>query len=250
MRLIQLSVGVLAYAAAIAALLVLFGFIAGIGPHGGLNDGPPTGLASALAINVGLIALFGLHHSGAARQGFKSWLAEMLPPDLERSVYLLTTAALVALLIVVWRPIPITLWHVENPVITALFRIALLGVMAMMLVATFQIGHLGFFGLRKPLDAYLRQRTPPGAFSARLLYGLVRHPISVGWLVAPWLVPEFTLGQLVFALGTAAYIFAVTPLEEADLRREVGPQYDSYRAQVPAFFPFVRGVTPDRWRSR
>ncbi|WP_193747387.1 methyltransferase family protein [Ruegeria sp. ANG-S4] len=240
MRTIQLIIGVIGYIAAIAALLALFGFIAGVGPHGGLNDGPQTGLLFALAIDLGLIALFGLHHSGAARRGFKSWVTRIFPADLERSIYLLVTAALATLIIVAWRPIPIQLWQFENPVGVAVIRTCFVGVMAMMLVATFQIGHLGFFGLRNPLDAFLQKRTAPVSFSARFLYGLVRHPISLGWLLAPWLVPEFTVGQLVFALGTAAYVFAVTPLEEADLRRDIGADYDTYRNRVPAFFPFPR----------
>jgi len=249
MRLVQLSIGIIGYLTAIASLLALFGFIAGVGPQGGINDGPTVSLGCALAIDTGLIALFGIHHSGAARRQFKSWFERLFPPALERSVYLLTTSAIVALIILGWHPIPITLWAIVDPVAVTIIRIGFLGVMAMMLLATFQIGHLNFFGLRKPLDAHLTIRTPPLAFSNRLLYGLVRHPISLGWLLAPWLVAEFTVGQLVFALGTAVYIVIVTPLEEADSRREIGPAYEAYRAKVPGLLPLPKVRKPTSRRS-
>ena len=100
-------------------------------------------------------------------------------------------------------------------------------------------GHFRFFGLAQTLESWFERHPAQPGFTQRLLYRLVRHPISFGWLVLPWLVPVFTVGQLILGLGFALYILAVTPLEEAELRREIGHDYDAYAKKTPRFFPYL-----------
>ena len=233
-------VGVSGYVVANISLLYLFCFMAGVGPFKTMNDGVPGPFVQSILINLSLIALFGLHHTGGARRFIKEIIGRLASPTIERSIYLIITSALVVLLIHYWQPIPIVLWSFDHPIVVAGFRIAFVGAILVMTVATFQIDNLTFFGVRKPLDRLLKRNPGQTPFTARLLYGLVRHPISFGWLVTPWLVPEFTVGQLVFALGTATYVFIATPFEEADLRREIGTEYDDYCKGTPRFFPAIR----------
>jgi methanethiol S-methyltransferase len=68
----------------------------------------------------------------------------------------------------------------------------------------------------------------------------VRHPISLGWMLAPWVTPHLTVGQLVFAICATAYVLAATSFEEADLIEALGDRYRTYRAEVPAFLPRLR----------
>lgn len=238
--------GAVAYLLALANIAYLIGFIADRGVPKGINDGPEGPLWLALGVDAGLIALFGLHHSITARRRFKAWWTRIVPPSMERATYLYMTAVTTALLVLFWRPIPVTLWEVEGGVAGAAIAAAYLGVFGMMFLATFHFGHLEFFGLRQAYDRFHGRVGRGTGFAARWLYAVVRHPIGLGWMVAPWLTPHMTAGQLVFALGTASYVLAATPHEEADLVAELGDDYRRYRQRVPAFVP---GRVPAAGRS-
>jgi protein-S-isoprenylcysteine O-methyltransferase Ste14 len=175
-----------------------------------------------------------------ARRWFKAWWTRIVPHELERSAYLYMTAAASGVLIVAWQPIPITLWRVETGWAVASIYAAFLGVLLMMVAATFHFGHLGFFGLGEVLERHRARQSAQPRFSARYLYALVRHPISLGWMLVPWLTPHLTVGQAVFGLCVAAYVLVATFFEETDLVVEFGDLYRRYRTEVPAFLPRLR----------
>ncbi len=84
-RSLLLTYGILSYLLSLAALLYAVGFIGGFLTPTWL-DGPRQGsLAAALAIDVGLLVLFAVQHSGMARPGFKRWLTRFVPGPAERS---------------------------------------------------------------------------------------------------------------------------------------------------------------------
>lgn len=78
----------------------------------------PAGLAPpvALAIDLELIALFGVQHSLMAREGVKRAVRRLAKPELERGVYLLATCLVLILLILLWQPIGGSLWRVEDSI--------------------------------------------------------------------------------------------------------------------------------------
>jgi methanethiol S-methyltransferase len=230
-------IAALGYLLAMANIGYFVGFLADFGVPKTINSGFFGGdIERAVVLDVLLVLGFGLHHSVTARRWFKGWWTRFLPQRLERSAYLYMTAAASAVLIVAWQPIPITLWRVEAGWAVASIYAAFAGVLLMMVAATFHFGHLGFFGLGQVLA---RQSAQSG-FSARYLYALVRHPISLGWMLVPWLTPHLTVGQAAFGLAVAAYVLAATFFEEADLVVEFGDLYRRYRREVPAFLPRLR----------
>ncbi len=230
-----------AYALAMASIAYIIGFLADFGVPKTVNSGQYyNNLWTAVAVNAALVLAFGLHHSITARRSFKARWTRLVPAHLERATYLYMTAIATGILVVLWQPIPITVWQIDADWAAALVIALYLGVWGMMFAATFLVGHLSFFGFAQAWSR-VREAPPPNApFTARYLYAIVRHPISLGWMLVPWLTPHLTVGQLVFALTTTAYVLVATWFEEADLVAELGDQYHDYRRKVPAFVPRLR----------
>ena len=70
-------------------------------------------------------------------------------------------------------------------------------------------------------------------------YGLVRHPLYIGWLLTFWSAPTMTAAHLLFAAGTTAYILLAIRWEERDLLAAYGRAYAEYRRSVPMLIPFL-----------
>lgn len=227
------------YVTGLGSIALIVTFLADLPLPWAIHAGEPGALWPSVAINLALLCRFGLHHSVTARRWFKRRWTRVVPPELERATYLYMTAGLTVLLVGLWQPIPATVWHVEDPVGAGLLWAAYLGVWGLMFSATFPIGHFRFFGLAQAWERVRGAQQGEAGFTARWLYSILRHPISLGWMLAPWLTPHMTIGQVVFALGTAVYVLVATGFEEADLMAELGETYRRYRGEVPAFLPRV-----------
>lgn len=238
-KFLMLAFAVVAYVLSLASLVYIVGFIADIGVPKAISDGERMPVWTAVMIDASLVAVFGLHHSITARSSFKRWWTKIVPAPIERATYLYMTVTNVGFLMYYWTPIPITIWRVESPALAGLIFAAYAAVWIMMVAATFHFGHFRFLGLAQAWENFRRAAPEQGAMSARYLYALVRHPISVGWMVSPFFVSHFTVGHLVFAVATILYVLVATPFEEADLIEEIGEPYREYRKRVPAFVPFT-----------
>jgi protein-S-isoprenylcysteine O-methyltransferase Ste14 len=176
-----------------------------------------------------------------ARPAFKRWWTKFVPPPVERSTYVLVSSLLLGLLFWQWRPIPATVWNVGHPSARGLIHAVFWTGWAIALASTFLIDHFDLFGLRQVyLYASGREYRPP-AFRTPGLYRYVRHPLMTGFLLAFWATPTMTLGHLLFAVATTAYILIALRLEERDLVSFHGEQYRAYRGQVGMLFPLRRG---------
>lgn len=234
--------GVLCYVLFFLTFLYAIGFVADA-PLPRTLDRPmpvPSGTASDWIIDVALLGLFAVQHSGMARRGFKKWLMGWMSPAIERSTYVLLSSLVLILLYWQWRPLPGVVWDVGHGwAWWLLYAISAFGWLVV-LSGTFVINHFDLFGLRQ---VWLRVRgiayTPP-EFVDSFFYRVVRHPLMLGFIIAFWSIPRMTTGHLLFAVATTGYILiAVRFLEERDLV-VVHPEYGDYRRQVPMICPWPR----------
>jgi len=237
--------GLAAYSLFLATFLYAAGFVGNLGVPKSMDSGRTTGLGAALAVDLGLLALFALQHSVMARRGFKARLTLVVPEPAERSTYVLASSLALLLLFWQWRPLGGSVWELQDPA----GRLVLHGLGAfgwlLVLVTTFLIDHFDLFGLRQ-VWLYLRRRPySPVAFRTPGPYRLVRHPLYVGWLFAFWATPSMTVTHLLFAIATTAYIVVAIRFEERDLAAVHGPAYEAYRRRVPMLVPrFLRKESP------
>jgi protein-S-isoprenylcysteine O-methyltransferase Ste14 len=233
--------GVSTYALFLGVFLYAAGFIGNFGVPKSLDSPREGSLPAALAVDLGLLTLFALQHSGMARRGFKQWLTRFVPEAAERSTYVMASNLALILLFALWRPIGGVVWDVAH----STGRLVLYGLFAfgflLVFVSTVLINHFDLFGLRQ-VWLYLRQQPYTALrFGTPGPYKLVRHPLYVGWLFAFWATPTMTVTHLVFALATTGYILAAIRLEERDLVRTFGSVYAEYRRQVPMLVPRLLG---------
>lgn len=230
----------IAYFLGSASLAYLAGFLIDFGVPKGINGGEAHSIWISILIDSALVLAFGLHHSVTARSSFKRCWTQWIPQPIERATYIYMTVVVTFIVVYFWQPIPITIWQIENQAGSILMLTAYAATWLMMTASTFHFGHFGFFGLRQAWDRYLDRPAASVPFTARYLYSLVRHPISLGWMLMPWFAPHMTVGHLVWALSVAIYVLIATKYEEADLIREIGDGYLKYQVDVPSFVPGTR----------
>jgi protein-S-isoprenylcysteine O-methyltransferase Ste14 len=202
-----------------------------------INRGPAKATAAAIAIDLGLIAAFGLQHSGMARPTIKRYWKRLIPEPIERSTYVLASCLAFLLLFALWQPLPQAAYSFNEPIaVIPMYGLAVLGLIVG-LISVMQLDPLSLLGLRQVL-AFYRGQTPQSSFQTPGLYRYVRHPLMLGFLLIFWATPNLTLGRLLFNMGMTAYILLALVWEERDLVREFGKAYEDYQRRVPKILPW------------
>jgi protein-S-isoprenylcysteine O-methyltransferase Ste14 len=235
-RLTAVLYGVVAYAVGMFSFLCLAGFLVNTGFPNTIDGEPVSSFGVALAVNLGLIAVFGVQHSVMARPTFKSWWTKFVPASVERSTYVLLSAVAMFLLLWFWQPMGGVIWDVQSSAGRAVLYGGYAAGWVLVLVTTFLINHFDLFGLRQVWLRFTGGECTHLRFTTPGPYRLVRHPLYVGWLVVFWATPTMTVAHLVLALGIAAYILIAIQLEERNLVA-YHEEYETYRQRVPMLIP-------------
>lgn len=237
--------GAASYSVFFAVFLYAIGFIGGFATPTMLDGVGGQSFGEALVVDLALLAVFAVQHSVMARPAFKRWWTRFIPVAAERSMYVLLSSLALALMFAFWQPIGGRLWDLAPGVA----RNSVLGLYgfgwALLLYSTFLIDHFDLFGLRQVWRRMAGKTYVPPRFHTPSLYRIVRHPLYVGWLVIFWAAPTMTVGHLVFALATTAYILIAIGFEERDLA-DAHPEYAQYRRQVPMLVPDLPRRSPRR----
>lgn len=230
--------GLVSYVMFLAVILYSIGFVTGLVVPKTIDTGPVVPVGEAIVVNLILLTLFALQHSVMARQPFKRWWTQIVPASIERSTYVLFANLALALLLWQWRPMPTVVWQVTNPQLAmALLGVSLFG-WAIVFLSTFLINHFELFGLSQVILNLRGKKLAAPHFSTPFLYRFVRHPLYLGFLIAFWVAPVMTVGHLLFAAVTTAYILVAIALEERDLIDLFGDEYRRYRQRVSMLIPF------------
>ena len=240
MRALFMGFSLVAYAIFFATFLYLIGFVADLAQLPTTVDrGPAAAPATALVIDLALIALFAVQHTVMARQGFKRAWTKVVPWPIERSVYVLLASAALIIMFDFWRPIEGDVWTVANPLARTILWALFLAGWGIVLLSTFLINHFELFGLQQ---AWLHLRGAEPAkpvFHQPLFYKWVRHPLYLGFFMAFWVTPHMSYGHLLLAGGLSVFMLIAIRYEERDLIALFGSQYVEYRARVGMLIPGI-----------
>ena len=181
---------------------------------------------TSFVINAGLFTIFALHHSVLARGGVKRRLVTLVPARLERSLYVWIASLLLIAVMVLWQPLPGTLY----------------GHRGLAAVPHWLLVSAGFWitvraaGVLDPLElAGIRQVLGTSkASSFRVIgpYHLVRHPIYLGWMLIVFGAPLMTATRMEFAVVSSLYLTVAVPFEERALVDVFGDTYREYQRRV------------------
>ena len=234
--------GLAAYLVFFGTILYAIGFVTGLVVPKTIDTGTVVPVAEALIVNLLLMSLFAIQHSVMARRQFKEWWTQYVPKSVERSTYVLLASLALILLFWQWRPMPAVLWQVTDPTIaTAILGVSFVGWL-MVFFATFLINHFELFGVHQVVNNLAGREMPAVRFKTPVLYKVVRHPIYLGFIIAFWAAPMMTVGHLLFAAVTTAYIFVGIFLEERDLTELFGDEYRRYCERVSMIVPWRRSA--------
>ncbi len=241
-RILALLYGFGSYAFFFVTFLYAMGFVEGLVVPKTIDSGSVVSAREAVIVNLILLAVFAVQHSVMARPAFKRWWTQFVPKSVERSTYVLLSTAALALLCWQWRPMPAVLWSVNDPYLAqVLIGLSLLG-FVIALTSTYLINHFELFGLQQVVHNLTGREAPQPVFRTPLFYKVVRHPLYLGFIIAFWVTPSMTVGHLLFAAATTAYIVIGALLEERDLVDLFGDDYRRYREKVSMLIPWRKSA--------
>jgi protein-S-isoprenylcysteine O-methyltransferase Ste14 len=178
---------------------------------------------TAFAFNATMLSVFAVHHSLFARDRVKTFLARAIPERLLRSVYVWTASLLLIGACALWQPIRFEVYQTFGAqrvlhVVVQLVGLWLIG------QSVRSIRALELAGIHGRHTVSELQTTGP--------YGVVRHPIYLGWVLAVFGAAHMTGDRLAFAVITSAYLVLAIPLEERSLMAAFGPKYQAYTRET------------------
>lgn len=184
-----------------------------------------------ILINSALFTIFAIHHSVFARSGAKAWLRARIHPSLERSVYTWVASLLFIIVCWQWEFLPGTMYRVPGPFAWIGYAAQAFGVLVIV-KGSKVLDVFDLAGIRQIRVARAATATRHVPLVTDGVFGLVRHPIYLGWTLVVFGAPNMTATRFMFALVSTFYLALAIPWEERGLVSEFGTDYENYRRVV------------------
>jgi protein-S-isoprenylcysteine O-methyltransferase Ste14 len=187
-----------------------------------------------IATDAVLITVFALHHSVFAREPVKRRMLRVIPEELLRSVYVWIASLLLIAVCLGWQFVGGDLYHSSGALAMIHAAVQLSGIVVIV-QSVRAIDPLELAGIRRS------SRMPDGGgLQVTGVYGIVRHPLYFGWVLAAFGAAHMTGDRLTFATLTTLYLALAVPWEERSLVRSFGESYRRYQRQVRwRMIPFI-----------
>uniref|UniRef100_V9L6F6 Nurim n=2 Tax=Callorhinchus milii TaxID=7868 RepID=V9L6F6_CALMI len=184
-----------------------------------------TRVVEPLSLDLILLGLFILQHSVMATVTVRKWTSAWFGV-LQRSVYVLCTAAALQVLMMYWQPVlegP-ELWSVRTEpwnswVVLTCFIIHVIAWLIIISIALIY-DYAELMGVKQVYYHCLSLGDPMALKSqkAQRLYCHLRHPVFLEFLLVLWVVPALTLDRLLLAAVLSLYLVFGHSLDQQDYR--------------------------------
>ena len=230
--------GVFAYIFALFGQLAFTLYVGGFDTLGrNINDMQTLPTYEAVVINIALTIFFALQHSVMAREWFKNLITKIVLQVSERSVYVLMSGFGLFVVTLFWQPIDGFLWKFDDGMMYYILLFLYIFGWSFSVFSTFIINHFELFGLQQ-VYYYLKNRElNEMAFTQKLFYKFIRHPIQLGVIIGLFFAPTMSYSHLLLAIFFTIYIFIGLYFEEKGLEKELGQIYIDYKQRVGMMFP-------------
>lgn len=201
-----LMYGIVAYLVFFVTILYAIGFTGNLVVSKSIDGIQRVSLPVAISINIALLFLFALQHSILPGSAFKRRLSKLVPPEIERSTYVLTASGSLVLLMWLWQPMGGTIWMVTGLAGKGLLQFFFFLGWGLIYISTLLINHFDLFGLKQVWQYFNGRPYEPMPFRTPMFYRFVRTPLYIGFVLAFWCTPVMTASHLLFSIICTSFI--------------------------------------------
>jgi protein-S-isoprenylcysteine O-methyltransferase Ste14 len=198
-----------------------------------------------LAYNIFLFVLFGLSHSFFASTRVKRKLANIIPPQMIRTFYVLFTGKMLMIMILLWENTDTDVWRYEIGTrfgTSAASQFVFWALMVWVYRLVVKPNTLEFFGFKdlwRTAGDKLNHRVIP-ELETKGIYKVVRHPMLTLMVLAVFLTPEMTYDRFALGIVMLIYCLCAVGFKEEKLLSLYGEKFLEYSERVPALVPFMK----------
>jgi len=186
--------------------------------------------------NIPLLLVMLLHHSVFARPWLQERLISMTSRAVERTLYVFVTTVLNQWVMASWKPMPHEVWSLQGPFAWIMELLCFTG-FAWSLLTIVSTAYNDLFGFR---EAFTGVPPKPVPRYIPLVYQYMRQPLWFGMVLALWSAAEMSAGRLLFTVTWTIYSWIAGHMQERDLLRRYGKEFEDYQRRVPMLIPFSK----------